>query len=357
MTTATDILNVARKYMGSREGGDNHAHILSVYNSTKPLPRGYTVTKTDSWCATFVSFCAIEAGNPNLFGRECGVENFIGVFKSLGIWNEDGNITPKVGDIICYNWDDGTQPNDGYADHIGFVESVSGGVVTTIEGNKNDSVQRRTISVGAGNIRGYARPNYGGGNPSPAPTPGKSIAEIAKEVMNGNWGNDPERSQKLNAAGYDAEKVRAEVNRLSGASSSNPSKPATVSGPIADIQRWLNATYNVGLDVDDKAGPATKRGIAIGIQTEINRQLGGGIAIDGDFKSKSAAAFKTVRQGAKGNITRLIQASLILKGYSVNGFDGDFGSGLYNGVIKFQEATGRDAEGVVGKDTAYGLFA
>lgn len=357
MTTANDILTLARHYLGSTEGGSNHHHIIDTYNATKPLPRGYAVKYTDDWCATFVSFVGIEAGVPDLYGRECGVERFIDIFKAKGIWLEDGTITPQAGDIITYNWDSKVQPNDGFADHIGFVESVSGGLITTVEGNKNDSVQRRTISVGAGNIRGYARPKYSSSNPTPAPTPSKSIAEIAKEVINGNWGNGADRTAKLTAAGYNAQAVQTEVNRLSGANSSKPNKPATVSGPIADIQRWLNATYNVGLDVDDKAGPATKRGIAIGIQTEINRQFCGGIAIDGDFKSKSAAAFKTVRQGAKGNITRLIQAALILKGYSVNGFDGDFGVGLYNGVIRFQKTTGRDADGVVGKDTAYGLFA
>ena len=60
-----------------------------------------------------------------------------------------------------YNWDDSTQPNDGYADHIGIVEKVSGGQITCIEGNINGGmVARRTIPVGYGYIRGYARPKY-----------------------------------------------------------------------------------------------------------------------------------------------------------------------------------------------------
>ncbi|MGX7199231.1 CHAP domain-containing protein [Enterococcus nangangensis] len=271
MTTANDILTIARHYLGSAEGGSNHYHIIDTYNATKPLPRGYTVKYTDDWCATFVSFVGIEAGAPDLYGRECGVERFIDIFKDKGIWLEDGTITPKVGDIICYNWDDGTQPNDGYADHIGFVESVSGGLVTAIEGNKNDSVQRRTISVGAGNIRGYARPNYsGGGNPAPAPIPSKSIAEIAKEVMDGNWGNDPERSQKLKAAGYDAEAVRAEVNRLSGKPAVAPSTPQiTVDG------YWGNATTKriqqvLGVTADGLVGPNTYKAIqkAVGVTAD-----------------------------------------------------------------------------------------
>ncbi|WP_199607201.1 MULTISPECIES: CHAP domain-containing protein [unclassified Blautia] len=49
------------------------------------------------------------------------------IFREVGIWIEDGTITPEPGYVIVYNWDKATQPNDGYSDHIGFVEEVSGG--------------------------------------------------------------------------------------------------------------------------------------------------------------------------------------------------------------------------------------
>lgn len=42
----------------------------------------------------------------------------------------------------------------------------------------------------------------------------KSIDELAREVIAGKWGNDPERTQKLTAAGYDAKAVQARVNEL-----------------------------------------------------------------------------------------------------------------------------------------------
>lgn len=41
----------------------------------------------------------------------------------------------------------------------------------------------------------------------------KTIAEVAKDVRAGKYGNEPERSKKLKAAGYDPEKVQAEVNK------------------------------------------------------------------------------------------------------------------------------------------------
>lgn len=42
----------------------------------------------------------------------------------------------------------------------------------------------------------------------------KSIDIIAKEVINGKWGNYPERKEKLEKAGYDYEQVQKKVNEL-----------------------------------------------------------------------------------------------------------------------------------------------
>lgn len=48
----------------------------------------------------------------------------------------------------------------------------------------------------------------------PAPTPTKSIDEIAKEVIDGKWGNGEERVERLKAAGYDPEAIQKRVNEL-----------------------------------------------------------------------------------------------------------------------------------------------
>ena len=47
-----------------------------------------------------------------------------------------------------------------------------------------------------------------------ATTPSKSINEVAKEVINGKWGNGSDRTNRLAAAGYDAKAVQNEVNRI-----------------------------------------------------------------------------------------------------------------------------------------------
>lgn len=160
MATAQQVLNEARKWLGTTQGTANHKHIIDSYNRITPRPVGYAVSYYDHWCSTFITFIFDQVGASNLIGRECGVERHIGLFKSKGIWIEDGRITPQVGDIITYNWDDSTQPNDGWADHIGIVESVANGKITVIEGNIDRKVGRRVIPVGYGYIRGYARPKY-----------------------------------------------------------------------------------------------------------------------------------------------------------------------------------------------------
>ena len=42
----------------------------------------------------------------------------------------------------------------------------------------------------------------------------KTVDQLAAEVINGDWGNDPARSQKLTAAGYDPDAVQKRVNEL-----------------------------------------------------------------------------------------------------------------------------------------------
>ena len=52
------------------------------------------------------------------------------------------------------------------------------------------------------------------GTPSKPGTGKRSDEEIAREVIEGKWGNDPERSQRLEAAGYNAAAIQKEVNRI-----------------------------------------------------------------------------------------------------------------------------------------------
>lgn len=162
--TEKQILDVMRSWLGLSRSKGTHKPIVDLYNSHYPLARGYRASYVDDYCDITVSAAFIKCGAVDLIGgTECGVEEHIDLFKRKGIWQEDGTITPKPGFIICYNWGDATQPNDGWADHIGIVELVNAKnrTLTVIEGNMSGGVVgRRTIPIGWGYIRGYACPKY-----------------------------------------------------------------------------------------------------------------------------------------------------------------------------------------------------
>lgn len=170
MATANELLDLARAWIGKKESNGSHKEIIDIYNSHKPLARGYKVKYTDSWCAVFISALAIKCNGTDIIPTECGCGQMISLFKNIGSWQENQNVTPNLGNIIFYDWN----KTDGWPEHVGIVESVTGNQITVIEGNKNDAVARRTIQVGNAAIRGYGIPKYENAtnvNPTPAPEP------------------------------------------------------------------------------------------------------------------------------------------------------------------------------------------
>ena len=63
------------------------------------------------------------------------------------------------------------------------------------------------------------------------------------------------------------------------------------------------------------------------------------------------SGYPTVKKGARGNITKLLQEKLVSLGYNTNGVDGIFGSGTEKAIISFQKNNGLVADGIVGKNT------
>ena len=53
-------------------------------------------------------------------------------------------------------------------------------------------------------------------NGKPTPAPKKSTSQVAREVINGKWGNGSDRKNRLEKAGYNYSLVQQEVNRLVG---------------------------------------------------------------------------------------------------------------------------------------------
>lgn len=159
------IVDKAKSYLGVTEGTAKFREIIDKYNAHKPLARGYAVKYTDEWCATFVSSVAIQCGYTAIIPTECGCPQMITLAKNMGIWKESDSYKPSPGDIILYDWqDNGNGDNTGNPDHIGYVEAVSGSVMTIIEGNYNEVVRRRTVQINGKYIRGFIAPKYTAAN-------------------------------------------------------------------------------------------------------------------------------------------------------------------------------------------------
>ena len=163
---------------------------------------------------------------------------------------------------------------------------------------------------------------------------------------------------------YDADQMAAAiVQGITGQAASQQSAPAQESAPKpsataatadnapAQFQEWLNSGYSGGLTVDGLWGPKTRAAAIKALQSELNAQFGKGLAVDGLWGPKTQAACVNVRQGASGNLTRIIQGALYCRGYDPKGFDGIFGAGCAGAVRAFQTAAGLSADGIVGRNT------
>lgn len=181
--TANTILDVARGWLGCKESNGTHKKIIDVYNAHKPLARGYKVKYTDSWCATFVSTCAIKVGYTDIIPLECSCNQMINGFKKIGRWCEDDAHLPSPGDVIFYDWQDkSVGDNKGSSDHVGIVEKVEGNTITVIEGNKNDAVGRRKLQVNGRYIRGYGLPKYDANATNTSTAPSKPQTNTSNDL-------------------------------------------------------------------------------------------------------------------------------------------------------------------------------
>ena len=123
------------------------------------------------WCAIFACWCANEAGYTlvNPYGNSFGSEDFpqSWVVGDIADWFRRagrlqtgqyyyGNYVPKRGDIVFFSWiydpPRTPPPRIGGLDHVGIVESVANGVVTTIEGNSGDRVRRNEWNIGVSDL-------------------------------------------------------------------------------------------------------------------------------------------------------------------------------------------------------------
>ena len=131
---------------------------------------------TEADCSSLVRACCIQAG---INVDDFNTASEVAVLEKTGAFNKAVAVTPntklQVGDIL--------------------VTRSKGHTVIVTESDYKPETQ-----------------------PKPKPQTGgkakKSIEEVAKEVIAGKWGNNPERKDKLIKAGYIPAEVQAVVNKL-----------------------------------------------------------------------------------------------------------------------------------------------
>lgn len=192
------VVAAAKAWIGCNEADGSHRQIVDVYNSHRPLARGYALKYTDAWCAGFVSAVAIKLGLTDIMPTEVGVWNMIELYRKLGRWQESDSYVPKPGDVIMYAWsDNGVGDCTSGASHVGIVVACDGKTITVIEGNKANAVGYREIAVNGRYIRGFGLPDYASKatenepvSPAPATNKEETIKMELRMLKRGMSGND-----------------------------------------------------------------------------------------------------------------------------------------------------------------------
>ena len=137
-----------------------------------------------------------------------------------------------------------------------------------------------------------------------------SVQTLAKETLEGKYGNGDTRKIVL---GDRYDEVQKQINAES-----------------FSMEQWIRK-----------------------LQEACNDQGFSHQTVDGIAGPDTLAGCPTVREGASGAITKLIQQRLISLGYSCGsaGADGKFGGDTKGAVRAFQKANGLAADGIVGKNT------
>ena len=178
MTSAADVLALARRELGYAEGPNN--------DNKYAKPAGHA--NHQPWCASFV-VAMFRAAGMTLPSESAYTPSMANGFKKAGAWST----RPSVGAVVFFQW-----PSMGRIAHVGIVESVrSDGSVVTIEGNTNAKGSRTGGGVRRmarrANIAGYGVPRYGGaGQPArPAARPAGQPARPSSQPSSQPSGGAP----------------------------------------------------------------------------------------------------------------------------------------------------------------------
>lgn len=139
-TNTKDIVDIALAEVGYKEKPTN----ITKYGA-KLGHQG------QAWCHSFVSWCALQAGQASHVPQTASTSDGMKWFKDRGLFRLKGKYTPKRGDIVYFKT---------HRSHVGIVRYAKNGMLYTVEGNSSNAVKTRTYSLNNGTITGYGVPSY-----------------------------------------------------------------------------------------------------------------------------------------------------------------------------------------------------
>lgn len=241
---------------------------------------------TDSQCNVLSNCVGYACGRFNeIIGAmkypslNCNAENFIERAKNT--YGLEISSVPTLGGIMV--WQKGTLSGNDGAGHVAVVEKIidSNTIYTSESGYGGsafwNSTRRNTNGRwGLGSaytFRGcIVNPAIGKVVVStPTPSAKKSVDEVAKEVIRGEWGNGDERYNRLTNAGYNYNEVQAKVNELL-----NSNKPTPAPTPSVDILDLVRKTIRG----DFGNGEARRKALGSNydeVQRQVNLNLKNGL--------------------------------------------------------------------------------
>jgi len=132
--TGSDIIKSAQSKLGTVEKGGvdgKSGNIVEFWDWWKSCTGEND--QGSSWCAVFVSWCFAQNAASSLVAAK-NKFGFIYCPDGVNYFKKKNQLVDPTkaqpGDVVFFDWE-----GKGIADHVGLVESVGAGFLTTIEGN------------------------------------------------------------------------------------------------------------------------------------------------------------------------------------------------------------------------------
>lgn len=222
---SSGLLKIAQSQVGATEGRNGY----TKYGAYMGFPN-------DAWCASFVSWCANQAGiSTDKLTKSAAANGIREGFIRSGNYEKSlaygGSYIPSPGDVISFT---GVGGNKNFSHHVGIVESVVDGIVHTIEGNSRDMVRRNKYKLGDPYIIGYGKMNGNGNYINPA----QQFINTLLDRMSGK-----EEVAKLNLSGDKAEFINQMKPYATVAANLLQTTPGTLLAQWAHESAWGTSNF------------------------------------------------------------------------------------------------------------------